>query len=563
MWFLLAFGCVDGQHADPDQLDADGDGYPASADCNDDDPDVHPDAHDEPYDDVDADCSGGSDSDVDGDGYDAGEGAREDCDDTDPDINPDAEEHCDDVDEDCNGQIDENAVDSDRWYRDGDADGYGGDTTREACADPGVGWERTSTDCDDGDAEINPGAEEVMCSGTDDNCDGDNGHAGVIGPDGTIYASFAAALGAAVDGQTVTVCEGVLVENAVVDRAVTIEAMPGARIVGAGSGAVLAILADATVRGLDLSRGTGWEEGRYTFGGLVHVAPGISATLEDVHGRDGSADFGGCVSVGSWGRLTLVDASFERCAAGSLGGVLYAQDSTVISFDGVILANGDGGTAGGVFYLGPAGVASLTDTTLQLGAASLGGGAYLGAGASVHADAESTVEDSDAEFGGGLFLSETSHWSGGIVRQNSASSLGGGIYIPNDERDIVVEDTNVRQNNASWGGGIAVSGGVTLLQVNIDDNEATTGGGFYIMDASATMEGGSCTGNESLLPGGGAAVLSASWWATLTVTGSDWGTGSRNNQPDDVYAYAVGGDEHTRNAYGTNATFTCGGSSGC
>lgn len=52
------------------RLDLDGDGYDDASlggdDCDDSDASAHPGATDTPYDDVDADCSGGSDNDADG-----------------------------------------------------------------------------------------------------------------------------------------------------------------------------------------------------------------------------------------------------------------------------------------------------------------------------------------------------------------------------------------------------------------------------------------------------------------------------------------------------------------
>lgn len=40
-----------------DNVDADGDGYPASVDCDDDDPAIHPDAEETPEDGVDSNCN--------------------------------------------------------------------------------------------------------------------------------------------------------------------------------------------------------------------------------------------------------------------------------------------------------------------------------------------------------------------------------------------------------------------------------------------------------------------------------------------------------------------------
>ncbi|MFH1465398.1 MAG: putative metal-binding motif-containing protein [Pseudomonadota bacterium] len=97
-------------------------------------------------------------------------GAGGDCDDADPAIHPEAEEVCDGLDQDCDEAIDEGLEVT--WYADADADGYGDPaTTAEACAAP-EGYLEDSTDCDDADATIHPGAEEV-CDDLDQDCDGD------------------------------------------------------------------------------------------------------------------------------------------------------------------------------------------------------------------------------------------------------------------------------------------------------------------------------------------------------------------------------------------------------
>jgi hypothetical protein len=96
-----------------------------------------------------------------------------DCDDTDADVNPDGVETCDGVDEDCNGLIDDSATDTDTFYADLDADGYGDpDDTVESCSAP-TGYVDDDQDCDDDDAAVNPAATEVCdAAATDENCDG-------------------------------------------------------------------------------------------------------------------------------------------------------------------------------------------------------------------------------------------------------------------------------------------------------------------------------------------------------------------------------------------------------
>ena len=102
--------------------------------------------------------------DLDGDGYDN----TEDCDDDDPLISPNSEEICDGLDNNCDGQIDEDVLIP--FYADSDGDGFGNpEIINEACSIPS-GYATNGTDCDDGNNQSYPGAEEI-CDGEDNNCD--------------------------------------------------------------------------------------------------------------------------------------------------------------------------------------------------------------------------------------------------------------------------------------------------------------------------------------------------------------------------------------------------------
>ncbi len=129
-------------------------------------------------------------TDADGDGwYD-----DEDCDDEHANIHPGAQELCNDVDDDCDGEIDEDVdYDQDGWI------GCGGDDCNDylASAYPGaeeIPYDQIDQDCDgadlvdvdgdgfdggpygedcvDEDASVHPGAEEACDDGVDNDCNG-------------------------------------------------------------------------------------------------------------------------------------------------------------------------------------------------------------------------------------------------------------------------------------------------------------------------------------------------------------------------------------------------------
>ncbi|TRO66453.1 thrombospondin type 3 repeat-containing protein [Christiangramia sabulilitoris] len=109
-----------------------------------------------------------SEIDSDFDGY----TADVDCNDNNPNVNPGATEICDRVDNNCDGNIDE-GFQQNLFYIDADRDGFGSLNFITSClTDLGPGYVQNSDDCDDTNALIYPGAEEICGNGIDENCNG-------------------------------------------------------------------------------------------------------------------------------------------------------------------------------------------------------------------------------------------------------------------------------------------------------------------------------------------------------------------------------------------------------
>lgn len=181
--------------------DADGDGFGQAAmslsrceqpagyvrdgsDCNDAETSIHPGAVEIDGDGIDQDCDGFDGRiwfrDADQDGYGtpnttqhgntqpAGFTAQgNDCNDSNRHIHPGATEIPNNgIDEDCDGK------DAGLWFKDWDRDGYGNANFRHISNLAPAGFIADSTDCNDSNEQVHPGAKEITGNGIDEDCDG-------------------------------------------------------------------------------------------------------------------------------------------------------------------------------------------------------------------------------------------------------------------------------------------------------------------------------------------------------------------------------------------------------
>ena len=270
--------------------------------------------------------------DADGDGFDA----DEDCDDDHPGIHPGADELCNMKDDDCDGEIDEDAVDVVTGWLDADGDGYGAGELLDGCALDVVDNDQ---DCDDASAEVHPDADEV-CDGIDNDCDGAGDPNAVPGDFDTLQD----AVDGLADGSEICVQAGTWTESVdVAERTLTFR--------GVDRETTVFELGDTPRFQADVdSEGGAGEWGDLTLIGLT--VSGSWAVDDDVHGGLVWAENAGVtlqdIAVSGL-EVTLSDGDLHGALVGVESGTLALEGLAVtdVTFD---LVSDENDIAGGLVW---------------------------------------------------------------------------------------------------------------------------------------------------------------------------------------------------------------------
>jgi len=501
-----------------------------------------------------------SSADSDADGFTVAEG---DCDDLDDQIHPDADEVCDGLDNNCDGSVDPvESLDAAIWYQDLDGDGFGAAGSGHRSCVGGATEVTVDTDCDDANAVVHPGADEV-CDGQDNNCDG------VADDDDDFMSTWYADLDE--DGygdlaSPVRACSklspgfSVVVSHTDCDDADnTIH--PG-----------MEELCDGVDSDCDGSESDGiatWFDGH---GDSEDVTADLTGTPGDLGflRLDGFGRLSICpgtwyaeISVNSSGvtiegvggaASTIIDTD----PTGSMSIVTDIRPITIVSrggeaeIRGLTLTGGSANGSGGGLYT--SGVDVILDSVIVTDnyASEDGGGVFSDGGSLTLID--STITDNySGDDGGGVYADGELTVSGGEISGNEAGDDGGGIKVYDSFlATATISGTTIESNDAGDdGGGVAVysqiDAEVTLVDTAIRRNQASdNGGGVYVTTntfAPSSVASVTCSvspgatggfyGNDAVDSGGGA-YLAAPGNRTVHSTGCDWGTGMWDNTDYDI-----------------------------
>lgn len=238
---------------------------------------------------------------------------------------------------------------------------------------------------------------------------------------------------------------------------------------------------------------------------------------------------GGGVHVGTRADATLKGCTVANNKSVSTGGGIAAKLSTV-TLDDTTVENNQAVNGGGLFHLGIAVPGSLT---LQNGsiirnntASSMGGGLFLWGNVGLKSE-NSEISGNKALYGAGIAASQyTANFASPKlelvdtkVNSNGDANtvMGGGLYLTSATELQVKKDSEINGNEAAYGAGIcAANSTVSIEDSTVEKNTATTlGGALYVADNSnVTLTNVALLNNSAA--NGGALLLFNNGHATLS-----------------------------------------------
>jgi len=258
------------------------------------------------------------------------------------------------------------------------------------------------------------------------------------------------------------------------------------------------------------------------------VEPADSPTLDEpIEIAGARASWGGGIAAVR-AELTLSGSVAVSGNEAYQGGGLFLSDSRTWIVDGaavsdnLVAAPDGGGEGGGVYVEG--GALTLREVVIDSNRCSMdGGGVYVRA---LEGEPAPRLEVFDAEIlfnratqhGGGVaaFAAEVA-LEGADLKFNDAEGSGGGLYMADEARGVIMGSQLASNDAREFGGGIYQEGGDLEIEdssVALNDGYGD-GGGIYIREATMRAADVAIAANNSFDDGGGLYAA----WATVALTG--------------------------------------------
>ena len=358
------------------------------------------------------------------------------------------------------------------------------------------------------------------------------------------YSTIQAGLNAASSGDTVLVAAGTYTENIMWPETNGIKLISAGDssntiIDGGGTSSVIYMNpSSATIDTTTLIQGFKITNGGNVNNGAGIFCSGSSPQFKSLMVSGNQADnLGGGIYV-QYGSARLTKSLILSNTAFTGGGVTIYNSNAVL--DDLLIENNNSSAGGGGLYIW-AGDCSVSNSIVDNNSAGgSGGGIYLESSSNL---INVRVANNSAGSGGGLAVWSPSGSSPSLgnltIIGNTASNIGGGIYMYNANADI--KNTLIYNNSANDGAGIhARTGGFTLTDVIISNNSASSNGGGLHLEATPQLNRLTISYNSADLTGGGVYIkggysTSSPVFENVTITGN-----SSNSGYDGIYTISGG-----------------------
>ncbi|MFH1729094.1 MAG: right-handed parallel beta-helix repeat-containing protein [Pseudomonadota bacterium] len=359
-------------------------------------------------------------------------------------------------------QEEETAPSTYTYYLDDDSDGYGDANTSTTAESAPSGYVANATDCDDTDANINPGASET-CNEIDDDCDG------------TVD-----------DGLTSYTYYKDLDEDTYGDWETTIAICHDSAPTG-----YVEIMGDCDDSDDSLPNIIVRQDG---LGDFTEISTAVA---------DAGTVNGDCIVVYPSTALDPYEGEFE-----------VSDNISIISTNGASQTSIYGtGTSSNIFLNGGQSF-KIIGFTIENGGGSTGGGIYLVAVSTSFTVANNIIKNNSSTNGAGITVNNSGSGtiSNNTIFGNDASNSAGGVYITACSTTVTIENNRIYNNTANISdgraGGIQINNSVVDISDNtIYSNTAEDGGGIYVSGTSrANIENNSIYNHDVGAAGKGGGI---------------------------------------------------------